>query len=411
MRSAPLKNRSLQRLCGAQFTSLTATYAIYFASMALVEELTHSSTQMGLMILSSTLPGFLFGLMAGVVADRREKVEILIASNALRILVALLFLAAVRFLPPTYLLLAVYLSNFCLSALIQFVISAESALIPAFVTNDKLMAANSLFNLSSLASQGAGFILLAPLMLKLGGYQAVGLAGAIAYLIAVILLFPLPRERVAQAPKRGRTLGELLAELREGWRFIISDRLVLAATFQLTLILTVGLMLATLAPGFLARVLGLELADAVYMATPAGLGFGLGMVLVGRYGRLLSKERWIHLGFISLSAALFVLPFLKEAKGISLLLLLLVAFGLGLGFALIIIPAKTILQERPPEQMRGRVISTQLALGNAASTVPMPLSGGLADLIGIRKVILLIALIALGTGVVSIRHAHSSSSP
>jgi ABC-type dipeptide/oligopeptide/nickel transport system permease component len=51
----------------AQFVALTATYAIYFASMALVEEKTHSSAQMGLMIFSSTLPGFLFALLALVV--------------------------------------------------------------------------------------------------------------------------------------------------------------------------------------------------------------------------------------------------------------------------------------------------------------------------------------------------------
>jgi hypothetical protein len=55
----------------AQFVALTATYAIYFALMALVEEKTHSSAQMGLMIFSSTLPGFLFGMLAGVVGFRR----------------------------------------------------------------------------------------------------------------------------------------------------------------------------------------------------------------------------------------------------------------------------------------------------------------------------------------------------
>lgn len=405
MKSSPLRNRLFQGLCGAQFASLMATYAIYFASMALVEEITRSSAKMGLMIFSSTLPGLLFGLLAGVVVDRRGKRRILIASNALRVLVALLFLAAVRFFPPTYLLLAVYLSNFCLSALVQFVISAESALIPQFVTNDNLMMANSFFNLSSLAAQGFGLILLAPLLIKLGGCQAVGLTSAILYLVGLILLIPLPREEATR--RRGRTLAELWADLQEGWQFIASDRPVLLATLQLTLILSVGLMLSTLAPGFLVRVLGLELADAVYVAAPFGLGFGLGMLLVGRYGKLLSKERWINVGFLALSIALVIMPFLQCVYGAFLLLSLEVAFGLGLGFALVMVPAKTILQERPPEHMRGRVISTQLVLGNAASTLPMPLSGGLADLIGIRKVILLVALIALGASVVSIRHTHS----
>jgi len=401
-----VKNAPLRHLSIAQFVALAATYAIYFASMALVEEQTHSSAQMGLMIFSSTLPGLLFGLMAGAVVDRRGEMRVLIAGNALRALVALLFLIAVRFFPPTHLLLAVYLGNFCLSALAQFAISAESAIIPRLVTADTLMAANSLFHLASLTSQGAGLILLAPLLLKAGGCQAVALAGAILYLVALILLIPLPRREVVRAQRRIKGPAELWADLREGWQFIISDRPVLLATIQLTLLLVTGLMLSTLAPGFITRVLGLEFADAIFMAVPGGLGFGLGMVLVGRYGRLLSKERWINGGFISLSVALIVLPFLKETRGISLLLLLGVAFGLGLGFALVMIPAKTILQERPPERMRGRVISTQLVLGNAASTLPMPLGGGLADLIGIQNVLLMIALIALGAAVMGIRYSH-----
>jgi hypothetical protein len=76
-----LKNRSFRRLCAAQFTSLVATYAIYFASMALVEEITRSSAQMGLMIFSSTLPGLLFGLLAGVVVDRYERVKVMMAAH------------------------------------------------------------------------------------------------------------------------------------------------------------------------------------------------------------------------------------------------------------------------------------------------------------------------------------------
>ncbi len=79
---------------------------------------------------------------------------------------------------------------------------------------------------------------------------------------------------------------------------------------------------------------------------------------------------------------------------------------MGLGLALITIPAKTVLQERPPAGMRGRVISTQLVLGNAASTLPMPLGGGLADLIGIRKVLLILACVTLGAAAASVHRTR-----
>lgn len=402
-----LKNRDFRRLYLAQFASLTATYAIYFASMALVEEITRSSALMGLMIFSSTLPGLLFGLLAGVVVDRQERVRIMMAANLLRVLVALAFSAAIHFFPRVYLLLTIYLTNFCISALAQFLISAEGATVPCLVGEEKLMAANSLFNISSLVSQGAGLVVLAPLLLKISGAEAVGLVGAILYLAALVVIAPLPRENMTRKPRQGRRLAEIWAELKEGWRFIFSDRLVAWATFQLTLASMLTLMLTTLAPGFVARVLGLEVADAVYMAVPVGMGFGLGIVLMGRRGKLLSKERWISLGFIALGLGLAVLPLPRGAGGPSFLLLAMVIFTIGLGLALVTIPAKTILQERPPVGMRGRVISTQLVLGNAASTVPMPLGGGLADLIGIRKVMLILACITLGAAAAGVRQARS----
>jgi len=402
-----LKNRNFRRLYLAQFASLTATYAIYFASMALVEEITRSSAQMGLMIFSSTLPGLLFGLLAGVVVDRQERVKIMMAANLLRVLVALAFSAAIHFFPRIYLLLTIYLTNFCISALTQFLISAEGATVPRLVGEKKLMAANSLFNISSLVSQGAGLVVLAPLLLKISGAEAVGLVGAILYLAALVIIAPLPRENMTRKPRQGRRLAEIWTELKEGWRFIFSDRLVAWATFQLTLASMLTLMLTTLAPGFVARVLGLEVADAVYMAVPVGMGFGLGIALMGRRGKLLSKERWISIGFIALGLGLAVLPLPRGAGGPSFLLLAMVIFTIGLGLALVTIPAKTILQERPPVGMRGRVISTQLVLGNAASTLPMPLGGGLADLIGIRKVMLILACITLGAAAAGIRQARS----
>lgn len=402
-----LKNRNFRRLYLAQFASLTATYAIYFASMALVEEITRSSAQMGLMIFSSTLPGLLFGLLAGVVVDRQERVKIMMAANLLRVLVALAFSAAIHFFPRIYLLLTIYLTNFCISALAQFLISAEGATVPRLVGEEKLMAANSLFNISSLVSQGAGLVVLAPLLLKISGAEAVGLVGAILYLAALVIIAPLPRENMTRKPRQGRRLAEIWTELKEGWRFIFSDRLVAWATFQLTLASMLTLMLTTLAPGFVARVLGLEVADAVYMAVPVGMGFGLGIALMGRRGKLLSKERWISLGFIALGLGLAVLPLPRGAGGPSFLLLAMAIFTIGLGLALVTIPAKTILQERPPVGMRGRVISTQLVLGNAASTLPMPLGGGLADLIGIRKVMLILACITLGAAAAGIRQARS----
>ena len=62
-------------------------------------------------------------------------------------------------------------------------------------------------------------------------------------------------------------------------------------------------------------------------------------------------------------------------------------------------------QERAPVELRGRVFAVQLMLSNFASIVPLLLLGGLGDLIGIDKTLLLIGCLIGCAGVVSTRIA------
>ncbi|MEJ2563738.1 MAG: MFS transporter [Anaerolineales bacterium] len=100
-----LKNVHLFRLSAAQFTSIAATYAIFFSSVVLIEEITHSSTLMGVMMFSISLPGFIFGMLAGVWVDRYDRRRVLLVSNALGLLTTLAFTAGTRWLRSDPLLL------------------------------------------------------------------------------------------------------------------------------------------------------------------------------------------------------------------------------------------------------------------------------------------------------------------
>jgi MFS family permease len=91
-------------------------------------------------------------------------------------------------------------------------------------------------------------------------------------------------------------------------------------------------------------------------------------------------------------------------ESINLLFSLIPVLGVGLALGLVIIPARTVLQERPPAAMRGRVIATQLALGNAAAVIPLLIGGNLADRLGVRPVMGLLSLLALGLGLVGLRY-------
>jgi MFS family permease len=139
---------------------------------------------------------------------------------------------------------------------------------------------------------------------------------------------------------------------------------------------------------------------------PGGLGFVLGTFLMGRLERHLSRPAWIAAGLTGLGAAVGLLSLSASQEG-GLWLILPLIFGIGIALALVIVSARVVLQERPPAEMRGRVIAAQLALANAAAVLPLLLGGSLADHLGIRPVMGLLGLLAVGAGAISLRSVWS----
>ncbi len=403
-----LQNESLRRVSLAQFSALAAIYALYFASVVLIEDVTHSSWKMGLMITAFTLPGFIVGMLAGVFVDWYDRRRTLVVSNVLGILIATGFAAATRWVESLpVLLLAVLVSNLFLSAIQQFTSSARDALIPRAVHSMQLLAANSILQVVMLGAQAAGMVLLAPLLIHWGGVPAAGLAALPLFAIAVVVYARLPAwiGRIKTNIKP-RTIFTMVHDLRDGWEFVAGHAAVRQAIGCLVLISVLTLVLMTLMPGFAARIWGVPVETMIYLAIPGGVGFGVGVWLVGRRGDLLASKGWINIGLLVIGVGLVMLSNVQALYGFSMLLFLVISFMMGGSFAFVMIPARTLVQERSPDEMRGRVISTQFFLCNAASAVPLPLMGGLADTIGFRYAFLLIAVVVLVAGLINVRSSR-----
>ena len=139
------------------------------------------------------------------------------------------------------------------------------------------------------------------------------------------------------------------------------------------------------------------MADAPYVLLPGGLGFVVGLYWVGRQRERLRPQRTITAGLLGLGLSILLLGYLATDGG-SVWVALPCILALGLSLGGIIVPARVMLQRRPPPAMRSRVIATQLALSNAAAVVPLLLGGTLADRWGIRPVMLGLGLVALAAG-------------
>ena len=92
--------------------------------------------------------------------------------------------------------------------------------------------------------------------------------------------------------------------------------------------------------------------------------------------------------------------------GLLVTLTMFFAFPLGFSYALLNAPAQTVLHERAPAEMRGRIFTTQIVSANFFSLLPLLLIGVITDLVGISWVLMILALLVSGASLLNARVAR-----
>src|SRR3989475_5804917 len=86
-----LKKKNFLRLWLAQLISMTCFNASNYALLILIEQVTGSTTLVGLAIICFSIPALILGGPAGVYVDRMNKRRVLWASNCLRAIATFVF--------------------------------------------------------------------------------------------------------------------------------------------------------------------------------------------------------------------------------------------------------------------------------------------------------------------------------
>jgi len=413
--SAIFQNRNFALLWTSQVFGQSAQMAIFLVQAVMVEGLTRSSGLVGLMVLVFNLPSILFSSFSGIVIDRFRKKSILLLCNVSRIFVVAAFVLFHRYTRGGGLLTAVYVLTFILSTIGQLSDPAEAAMVPLLVPPQQLLTANSVFHLLFNAAQVLGLLFLAPLALKLGGVDGAFATISLTYVVTASLIWrisvhePQPDNYVAQD-----ILPHVWKELRAGWQFIIARKSMLVAICQHALINTLTMIIVVLAPGFATRVLGMDPTDATYIFFSAGLGMFLVTLWTRHLGHRFRRETLVATGLLITGLALLLLSFvawngettirtLVPPPKYVIMQVMCAALALGAGGTLAVVAAQTIVQERSLAEIRGRVIATQFLFTSLVGLPPMLAVGGLADFIGINKVMLGLAVLVIGSALLSFR--------
>jgi MFS family permease len=121
----------------------------------------------------------------------------------------------------------------------------------------------------------------------------------------------------------------------------------------------------------------------------AGLGMGVGIGCMSILTRYLSNISLVSLGFSIVSIILIALGFTTTPW-----LAFVLVFTLGFGNAFITAPVQTIIQERTPKTISGKVFSVQNLVSSFAFTLPPIIAGLLADLFGYRVIFVTLGIMA-----------------
>ena len=394
----------------------TAQNAILFTLLILVLDLTGSSAASSVLVGAFIVPSIFLGVFVGVMLDRWRKGTVLVVTNLVRAGGCVLYL----FFDDN--VLAIYAISLVFSSSGLFFNPAVVSLIPSVVPRDKLVSANSLYNFTFTGSQLAGLVLLAPLVLKLGNVQVMFVTAGGLFSIAAALAVYLDTLRPSRGIElpQGPLFGGIPEEFRKGWRAITSDPASALAMAQLTMGSTLVLLFAILIPRYMDEVLNISPDNAALIFAPTGVGALVGLRFIPWFSRW-GKNRVVVIGLVGVAVSLALLATVRGLAeimettpgplnpgrflGLSLLqsLTMLFAAPMGFAYALVNAPAQTVLHERAPPEMRGRIFATQVVSANFISLLPLLVVGGMIDLTSVTAVLLGIAGFLLLFAYVSVR--------
>ncbi|KPK48234.1 MAG: hypothetical protein AMJ77_00605 [Dehalococcoidia bacterium SM23_28_2] len=405
---ALLADRRFAALWLNQALGQTAQYALLFTLLLLVLDLTGSSIHMTVLVLSFILPSVFLGMPLAVLLDRWRKESVLVVANVVRVMTCLFLLF---FHSNVWIIYGV---NLVFAAASQFFNPAVVALIPALVPKSRLISANSLYNFTLMSAQFAGIVFLTPMVLKSANWDGMFVLSAVFFAVAASLSFFLHPGDQARRETRweGPLFGGIPEDFRASWRALRGDLASVMAMVQLTLSSALVLLFAVLVPRYMRDTLDVSADNAAFVFAPTGVGAILGLRFLPWFADSIGKARVVAVGLGGIGFCLVSLSLVEPlatilermgvdpggvgGQGLLWTLTMFFAFPLGLSYALLNAPAQTVLHERAPAEMRGRIFTTQIVSANFFSLLPLLVVGAMTDYLGISAVL---ALIAFGVAV------------
>jgi MFS family permease len=329
------------------------------------------------------LPSWFFTLYAGVVADRIPRRKLMVITQTLMMVLALVLavLTFTKLVQPWHILALAFL----LGVVNAFDAPARQSFTLEMVERQDLtnaIALNSTMFTSALvvgpAVGGLAYASLGP-----GWCFTLNGISFIAVIVALILmkLKPLP----ARAQKTSSW-----SDLLEGLKYVAGHRVIRMLILNLGMVSMLGLGVVTLLPAWSVNILGGDARTNGLLISARGLGSLASALLIASLGRFNFRGKLLTYGGIGLPIMMLVF---SQMRALSFSLLAIV--GVGLGFMLVANTTNALVQTQVHDELRGRVMGVYTLIFFGAMPVGSLLAGTLASRLGEPTTVILSAVALL----------------
>lgn len=360
----------------------------------LVLELTHSPLQVGLVVSVRMIPQLLFGLLAGVIADRYDKRRVLMISQIITMIMH--FILALLLLSKRISVWHVFVTAFISGGSMSFNQPARQTLIPRLVPSDLILNAIALNTaaMNTMRVLGAG---LAGGLLVFLDYGEVYLLNAIIFIYVIWTTAQIAFKELTSSPelsleKPGKAeKTSILYDLLEGFRYMAANRLVLYLVGMALVIFVIGFPYHQVFIPLLAlNVLQIGRSGAGWMLALTGVGALIGSLTMASLKRLPRRGIILMIFLVVFGSALLLL---SQSRWIFLSVIgLIIAGGMSTAYNSLNI---SLLFEQSPPNYHGRVLSL-MSLDRGFVSVGAVLAGGLAEALGPQLGLEVLALTCIG---------------
>jgi MFS family permease len=338
----------------------------------------------GFVFAATAIPSIFLGPLAGALVDRWDRRTTMIVCDLAR--AGLVLLVPWVFQIHIGLVYAIAFGVATVGLLFR---PAKNAIVPAIVEEDELVTANSASSVNETIADLVGYPIAAAIVatIGIGLISAAFVLDSATYVVSAVLIWGMTVPREELVTERF-SIRAILREMREGLGFLVRHAELLANT----LVSTVA-HLAFGAEIVCSLIYAKEFLDPTLLPFPEnygwlmaslGLGSVVGGLFIGAFAAHAPKGPMTIAGFVGLGASLVAVGLTRHPYvAIGLF------FAVGMANMLWLVPTITLFQERTPQRLFGRVVSTRQALTLGAMAISMGVAGWLAGVIGAATVLML----------------------